>query len=212
MLQDFRDVSQAVLLLFRQFYGNHSCYLWEDDEGVVHEIDQDEGGEQGDSLMPLLFSLGQHAALRAVQSQLQLGELVFAYLDDIYVVTTPDMDLAVYTLLQTELWRHARIRVYDGKTRVWNKSGVRPRLIERRERPILSSQLCGEGRHCPRNVKASRLWAVLWATMILFIAWRGHIKHTGPCSSASLESPTSSQRGRRSCTVPVPTRTTHFEW
>ena len=43
-----------------------------DVEGVVHEIDQGEGGEQGDPLMPLLFSLGQHAALRAVQRQLQL--------------------------------------------------------------------------------------------------------------------------------------------
>ena len=77
--------------------------------------------------MPLLFSLGQHAALRAVQRQLQPGELVFAYVDDIHVITTRDRVLAVCNLLQTELWRHARILVHDGKTQVWNKSGVRPR-------------------------------------------------------------------------------------
>ena len=49
------------------FYGDHSTYLWEDDVGTVHHIEQGEGGEQGDVLMPLLFSLGQNAALQAVQ-------------------------------------------------------------------------------------------------------------------------------------------------
>ena len=71
MLQALWDVSPAALPFVRQFYGNPSRDFWEDDEGVVHEIDQGEGGEQGDPLMPLLFSLGQHAALRAVQRQLQ---------------------------------------------------------------------------------------------------------------------------------------------
>ena len=58
--------------------------------GTVHHIEQGEGGEQGDVLMPLLFSsLGQHAVLQAVQDQLLEGERLFAFLDDIYVVTTP---------------------------------------------------------------------------------------------------------------------------
>ena len=68
--------------------------------------------------MPLLFSLGQHAALRAVQRQLQPGEIVFAFLDGMYCITTPGRVLAVNNLLPTELWRHARIRVHDGKTSV----------------------------------------------------------------------------------------------
>ena len=37
----------------------------------MHSIHQGEGGEQGDALMPLLFSLG------------------FAFLDDIYVLCPP---------------------------------------------------------------------------------------------------------------------------
>ena len=57
--------------------------MWEDQEGLIHRIEQGEGEEQGDVLMPLLFSLGQHAALKAVQERL------FAFLNDIYVVTTP---------------------------------------------------------------------------------------------------------------------------
>ena len=36
--------------------------------GKVHTITQGEGGEQGDAMIPLLFSLGQHSALARVQS------------------------------------------------------------------------------------------------------------------------------------------------
>ena len=32
---------------------------------------------------------------------------------------------AIYAILQEELWRHARIRIHHGKTRVWNRSGTR---------------------------------------------------------------------------------------
>ena len=39
------------------FYGSPSVSLWEDDMGDTHEIVRGEGGEQGDPLMPLLFSL-----------------------------------------------------------------------------------------------------------------------------------------------------------
>ena len=69
----------------RQFYGSTSRYLREKDGGEVHDIDQG-GGEQGDRLMPMLFSLGQHEALRVVQARLQEGELIFAYLDDVHIV------------------------------------------------------------------------------------------------------------------------------
>ena len=76
MLRGLAGVSggQRAIPFVRMFYGAPSVYLWEDDHGVVHNIHQAEGGEQGDALMPLLFSLGQHAALVAVQSQLIPGE------------------------------------------------------------------------------------------------------------------------------------------
>ena len=57
-------------LFVLQFYGHPSTHLWEDEEGVVHEIRQGEGGEQGDPLMPALFALGQHQALQAIQGSL----------------------------------------------------------------------------------------------------------------------------------------------
>jgi len=77
------DPELACLLpLIRQFYTTPSTYLWVDDQGMIHEIYQGEGGEQGDPLMPALYSLGQHGALRHAASQLLSGEYVFAYLDD----------------------------------------------------------------------------------------------------------------------------------
>ena len=64
----------------RMFYGEPSVYLWEDEHGVVHNIYEAEGGEQGDALMPLLFALSQHSALVAVQGQLVPGERLMAFL------------------------------------------------------------------------------------------------------------------------------------
>ena len=52
--------------------------MWEDSSGVTHMIPQGEGGEQGDPLMPFLFSLGQHSALEVVQEDLHDSEFLFA--------------------------------------------------------------------------------------------------------------------------------------
>ena len=69
MLDGLLKVAGAgqVLPFVLMFYGAPSAYLWEDDAGVIHTIRQGEGGEQGDALMPLLFALGQHSALEAIQ-------------------------------------------------------------------------------------------------------------------------------------------------
>ena len=63
----------------------------------MHTIDQGEGGEQGDPLMPLLFALGQHGALEAVQRTLR-G-------DERFVVAS----------LHRELFTHARIRSFTDR-------------------------------------------------------------------------------------------------
>ena len=132
MLEGLHSVpgGAEALPFVRMFYGQLSRYLWEDEEGTVHVI----GGEQGDVLMPLLFSLGQHAALEAVQRHLRQNEKMFAYLDDIYILTTPDRVGEVYYLLQDALFLHAHIRLHSGKTQVWNKSGTRPQACDALER------------------------------------------------------------------------------
>ena len=122
MLSGLRDMEDGAELLpfVSSCYGRPSTYLWEDELGVVHDIQQGEGGEQGDALMPMLFNLGQHRALVAIAEQLQENEKLFAFLDDIYVVCDPDRVGNVHQLLQRELWVHARISLHLGKTQVWN--------------------------------------------------------------------------------------------
>ena len=59
MLEGFHRMvdGDQMIPFVRLIYGSLSVYLWEDDMGDTHEIMQGEGGEQGDPLMPLLFSL-----------------------------------------------------------------------------------------------------------------------------------------------------------
>ena len=127
-------VGGEALPFVRMFYGSPSSYMWEDADGVEHTIRQGEGGEQGDALMPLLFCLGQHSALEAVQDEMREGEFLFAYLDDIYIVTRPERVGAVYASLREHLQSFARIRIHGGKTQVWNRGGVRPPVCDVLER------------------------------------------------------------------------------
>ena len=103
-------------------------HLWEDTN--PQDIQQGEGGEQGDPLMPLLFALGLHRALTAVRERLLPSEKVFAFLDDVYVICAPHRVLEVHRILEEELQNHAQISLHHGKTQVWNRAGVPPRGID----------------------------------------------------------------------------------
>ena len=83
--------------------GQPSEYLWFDEQGRAHSILQAEGGEQGDPLMPALYALGQHPALRAVQDTLRPGEHLFAFLDDVYAVCEPDRARFIFDQLAAQL-------------------------------------------------------------------------------------------------------------
>ena len=76
--------------------------------------------------MPALFALGQHAALAEVRRYLRPDECLLAYLDDIYVITSPERARVVFDLLSLHLHLHAHMQLHRGKTRVWNVSGLEP--------------------------------------------------------------------------------------
>ena len=130
MLQALADVeggSQALpFVSLSMFFGAPSQYLWEDSAGRVHTIKQGEGGEQGDAMMPLLFSLRQHSALLKVQERLHEGEVLLAFLDDIHAVTMPERVREVHRVLEESLWSESGIRVHQGKTKIWNAAGEKP--------------------------------------------------------------------------------------
>ena len=110
--------------------GAHQHIYGKTTMGVTQNIQQGEGGEQGDPLMPMLFALGRRPALLAIQARLLVNERVFAYLDDMYAVCRPERCGAVFAILQQELQSHAEIQLHHGKTQVWNRGGVVPSGIE----------------------------------------------------------------------------------
>ena len=81
---------RGLLPFVRSTYASPSCYHWDDQDGVRKQVWQHEGGEQGDPLMPLLFSLAVHDALSAVKERMLPGEELFAFLDDVYILCAPE--------------------------------------------------------------------------------------------------------------------------
>ena len=55
------------------------------------------------------------------------SEHLFAFLDDVCIVTRPDRVAHSFSVIQEQLRRHSNIRVHLGKIKVWNASGERPR-------------------------------------------------------------------------------------
>ena len=51
---------------------------------------------------------------------------MFAFLDDLYVICRVDRVQAVHQTMVQDLWDHARISLYNGKTKVWNWGGIAP--------------------------------------------------------------------------------------
>ena len=100
MLEALHARPELQLPYGRQFYATPSSYTWVDASGTFHTISQGEGGEQGDPVMPGLYSLAAHAALQEVQAGLRDGEAVFAFLDDVYVVALPDRVRELYAAVE----------------------------------------------------------------------------------------------------------------
>ena len=194
MMNKLHDVPglRALLPFVRSTYANTTRYTWEDAAGVRHQIHQAEGGEQGDPLMPLLFSLAIHDALVAVQAELREGEVLFAYLDDVYAVTGPNRTRDVYNLLAEHLWRVAGIQLHTGKTRSWNKSGISPPNVEDLGEQVWSREgikVLGTpvGTHqfvsdvvTERVQEESRLWEAIGWVPDLQAAWQILLQCAGP--------------------------------
>ena len=80
--------------------------------------------------MPLLFSLAIHNALAEVKGQMQDGEFLFAFLDDVCIIASPARTRTIYNLVQDRLHTMAGIQLHQGKTRVWNREGTCPADLE----------------------------------------------------------------------------------
>ena len=73
--------------------------------------------------MPALFSLAQHPALEEAQRQLHSEDHLFAFLDDLYVVTTKDRAYHAFQTVTQEVANRAGVHTHEGKLRVWSREG-----------------------------------------------------------------------------------------
>ena len=78
---------------------------------------------EGDALAPALYALGQHDALVAADKRLQPGECLAAFLDDVYVVTTPARAREALDIVTTSIQDRVGVAANLGKTRVYNRAG-----------------------------------------------------------------------------------------
>ena len=122
--------ARSILPFVRLSCGAPSKYSWWDEGGQKRTLFQAEGGEQGDPLMPLLFSIGIQGALEEVSEVLHPGEQLCAFLDDIFALCQLDRVNFIHDALRRALLRVAGIHLHQGKTRVWNKGGVQPEQAE----------------------------------------------------------------------------------
>ena len=97
--------ARALLPCVRLPYATPSIYVWFDNQGERRTVTQAEGGEQGDPLMPLLFSIGIQGALEEVSTLLVAGEQLCAFLDDVKIVCQPGRVLFLYDGLDEPLLR-----------------------------------------------------------------------------------------------------------
>ena len=79
--------------------------------------------EQGDALSPAFFSLALHQALVEANAQLQPGEALIAYLDDVYILTRPERARAAFDTVTRVIEATAGIRPNLGKCACWNARG-----------------------------------------------------------------------------------------
>ena len=71
--------------------------------------------------MPALFALAQHDALVKVSENLHPDDYIFAFLDDLYVVTTKERASEAFGIVTSNVETHAGIKTHLGKLKAWSK-------------------------------------------------------------------------------------------
>ena len=62
--------------------------------------------------------------------QLKEGERLFAFFDDIYVICSLERVGEVYAILEKALREKTGINIHQGKTKLWNKAGIKPSMTD----------------------------------------------------------------------------------
>ena len=111
-----------LLPFVRAAYTEPQRNKWQDAERHRHDIEQHEGGEQGDPLMPQRVGGSQRRVATWRGTICTLGRH--------YSLSKVDRTWLIYNLLADKLRAQAGIQLHAGKTHTWNKNGVSPPDME----------------------------------------------------------------------------------
>ena len=98
---------------------------------MPHDVVQAEGGEQGDPLMPAFYALGQHNALHQARRELHPQDVLLAFLDDLYLLTTRSRATAAIQTVTRHVEASAGVRTHLGKLEAWSAARAQPFCLER---------------------------------------------------------------------------------
>ena len=76
--------------------------------------------------MPALCSWGQHEALHAAAGELHAEDHLFAFLDDVYLVTRRDRVCQAIQDVTSKIHQMAGVQTHLGKLEVWSADGGPP--------------------------------------------------------------------------------------
>ena len=125
----FDLVSRKSVAFRRQFYGSPSTFFWETSWGPLATCSRVKVVSRATHSCPCC-SPSDSILLVAVSERLQVGELLFAFLDDLYIKCSPDRAVEYSHILRQEFWQHCRISLNNGNIRLWNRQGLFPRDCE----------------------------------------------------------------------------------
>ena len=124
---------------------------------------------------------------------------MLAFFDDVYIVCSPARARAVFDLLRRNLSARTRVDLNQGKTRVWNRSGIEPEGV--RELGSADDPVWVGDQSPPRRKQGMEVLGTPLGTLTM--APLSSAPYTLSTSSFSAVSPLSRTAGRLAHPEPV---------
>ena len=128
MLSGLLDMEEGKQLLpfVLMFYSQPSSYLFDDEAGETHTVQQGGRGARWRT-DALVVRFGATAGTQSDRRRVACRRTFVRVLGRFVRLARV---AAIHRLMRVELWRHSKISVHHGKTKLWNKAGVLPSGVE----------------------------------------------------------------------------------
>ena len=148
--------------------------------GTSMKFANTKGGANMGTLSCPSFSLAIHNALNEAKQEMLDGEELFAFLDDVYIVSSPERTRHLYNLVAEKLLFVAGLQLHTEKTRCWNQNGrCPPDMVDLGPEVWSSFEFIKEVGD-RRLEEEQRLWDAIPWIPDLQCAWQVFLQGAGP--------------------------------